>query len=48
MLFNYICFKTSVWNSYQEQLEMDTEICRLWCSKTNDQLLFVCKAHAVQ
>jgi hypothetical protein len=23
-----ICSKTSVWNSYQERLEMDTEVCR--------------------
>jgi hypothetical protein len=33
---------------YQEQLEMAAEICRLWCSKKNIQLLFVCKAQAVQ
>lgn len=30
MLLNYgTCLKISKWNSYQEQLEMDTEICRL-------------------
>jgi hypothetical protein len=28
-------FRTSMFNSYQEQLEMDTETCRLWYSKEN-------------
>jgi hypothetical protein len=33
-LFLTVCFKT-VWNWYQEQLEMHTEICRSWYSKEN-------------
>jgi hypothetical protein len=41
-------FKIFGRNSHQEQLEMDTEICRLRYSEENMQLLFVCKAHAVQ
>jgi hypothetical protein len=33
-------------NSYHEQLEMDTEKLKLWYSKENVWLLFVCKAYA--
>jgi hypothetical protein len=34
----------SVWNSYQEQFEMDTEICRTLYSKENIEL-FLCVKH---
>jgi hypothetical protein len=36
-------FQSLVWNSYQEQLEMDTEMCRLQYSKENLLLSFVYK-----
>jgi hypothetical protein len=28
LYYSTVCFKTSMWNSYQEQLEMDIKICR--------------------
>jgi hypothetical protein len=33
--FSVICLKISLWNWYQEQLEMGTEIWRLWYLKNN-------------
>jgi hypothetical protein len=36
-----------MFNLYQEQLEMDTEIFRLWYSKKT-LIVVVCKVHAVQ
>jgi hypothetical protein len=33
--YSTVCFKFSVWNLYQEQLEMDSEICRYWYLKEN-------------
>jgi hypothetical protein len=36
-----ICFKASLQNPHQEQLEMDTEVHSVRCMKKNDQLLFI-------
>jgi hypothetical protein len=42
-----ICFKASMFNSYQEQLERNTKLCTLWHLEKNVWLLVVCKAHTV-
>jgi hypothetical protein len=43
-----ICLKKYMWILYEEQYRIHTEITRLWYSKEDVQLLFVCKACTLQ